>query len=170
MALVVALQDCGLHCTIHVVGQQFRQLPESFEQIKQLLSVEEHPSSCLRKGRWGFVESRTEYVNLLKSCDVVLSTALHDFQGIAILEAAQQGCLPLLPNQLVYPEQFAAAYLYEWHPTPAINADSIVAKLCQWQQPQTRPQLPALEHYAWSQWHASYDLKMTALAANAPVA
>jgi glycosyltransferase involved in cell wall biosynthesis len=170
LALIIALQDSGLHCTIHVVGQQFRQWPQSFEQIKQLLSVGEHPSSCLRMGQWGFVESRIKYVSLLKSCDVVLSTALHDFQGIAILEAAQQGCLPLLPNQLVYPEQFAAAYLYDWHPTPAINADAIVAKLCQWQQPQARPQCPTLDHYAWSQWHVRYDQKMTALAANAPAA
>ena len=170
LALIVALKDSGLHCTIHVVGQQFRQLPDSFEQIKQLLTVDGPASNRLRLGQWGFVESRTEYVSLLKSCDVVISTALHDFQGIAVLEAVQQGCLPLLPNQLVYPEQFAATYLYDWHPAPAINADAMVAKLGEWRRPQARPHCPALDHYAWSQLQARYDLKMTVLATHAPAA
>lgn len=76
---------------LHVVGQQFRQQPAEFEEIKQLLL------ECKALGEWGFIESEASYRRLLCDADVVLSTALHDFQGLSILEAVASGCKPLLP-------------------------------------------------------------------------
>ncbi|MFT7668942.1 MAG: glycosyltransferase involved in cell wall biosynthesis [Planctomycetota bacterium] len=52
----------------------------------------------------GYAESRSEYASLLQSCDLMLSTALHEFFGISTVEAMGAGVTPLLPNRLSYPE------------------------------------------------------------------
>jgi glycosyltransferase involved in cell wall biosynthesis len=62
-------------------------------------------------GCWGYQEPE-QYAALLRGADVVLSTALHDFQGIAVIEAAAHGCCPLVPDGLAYPEWFDAGFRY----------------------------------------------------------
>lgn len=48
--------------------------------------------------------TRSDYVKLLQSGDVVVSTSDHDFFGVAAAEAIAAGCRPLLPDRLGYPE------------------------------------------------------------------
>ena len=43
---------------------------------------------------------------------MILSTALHEFQGLAVLEAVAAGCVPIVPAREAYPELFAAQYSY----------------------------------------------------------
>lgn len=92
--------------TFHIVGQQFRHSPKSLEALRELL----HVRGWL--GRWGFIESIADYQALLCSCHIVLSTALHDFQGLAVLEAVAAGCVPIVPDRMAYRELFASAYRY----------------------------------------------------------
>ena len=57
------------------------------------------------------------YRELLIGADVVASTALQEFFGVAIVEAVAAGAFPVLPNRLAYPElvpaEFAGDVLYE---------------------------------------------------------
>jgi glycosyltransferase involved in cell wall biosynthesis len=59
--------------------------------------------------QWGKVEGREEYARLLFEADVVVSTALHEFFGAAVVEAVYCGCRPVLPRRLSYPELIPAA-------------------------------------------------------------
>lgn len=55
---------------------------------------------------FGFCDNKADYYNWLHSSDIVISTALHEFYGIGILEAINYGCIPFVPKRLVYPELF----------------------------------------------------------------
>lgn len=105
--IVEGLVDSGLRFTFHLIGQQFRKSPDTMTQIVNTLQ------QAGRLGNCGFVESRDDYLALLSQSHVVLSTAQHEFQGLAVLEAVACGCMPLVPNRLVYPELFSFEYCYE---------------------------------------------------------
>jgi len=70
---------------------------------------------------------RVEYRELLRSAGIAVSTARHEFQGLGLLEAASAGCVPLVPDALVYPEVFAAEYRY-----PGGDIGALVERLQQW--------------------------------------
>jgi glycosyltransferase involved in cell wall biosynthesis len=108
----------------HILGQQFRQQPAAFDAITQ-----NHAEQCLHLGH---VASRTDYLAILRRADVVLSTAFHDFQGLAMLEAVACGCRPLAPERLVYPELYPASHLYPSNPAdPEQEAAAIWSRLSQ---------------------------------------
>ncbi|WP_166258050.1 tRNA-queuosine alpha-mannosyltransferase domain-containing protein [Marinobacter salicampi] len=96
---------------LSVVGEQFRSRPPVFDQIHARFSGSiEH---------WGFLECREEYDALLHQADFVISTALHDFQGLAILEAMAAGCQALVPDRLAYREYVPHLNRYESHEADA---------------------------------------------------
>ena len=55
----------------------------------------------------GYAPDRRAYAELLGECDVVVSTARHEFFGISVAEAVAAGCRPLAPRRLAYPEVLA---------------------------------------------------------------
>jgi glycosyltransferase involved in cell wall biosynthesis len=61
--------------------------------------------------------SRQHYLDLLLRSSVVASTAVHEFFGIAMVEAMAAGLVPLLPRALSYPElvppEFHDVVLYD---------------------------------------------------------
>jgi glycosyltransferase involved in cell wall biosynthesis len=87
-----------------LVGQQFRDSPPVFAQIASDFSH--------RLVQFGYLESREDYLALLRGADLVLSTALHEFQGLAVLEAVAAGCIPVVPDRLAYTELYATEFLY----------------------------------------------------------
>lgn len=105
LAILEELERRSIDYDIAILGEQFRSVPKEFEYIKAEFSHH------IRQ--FGFAESRADYLAFLDSSDMVLSTALHEFQGLAVLEAVALGCVPVLPNRQVYPELFASEYLYQ---------------------------------------------------------
>lgn len=91
---------------LHVVGRQFRRVPAEFEQIRALLQAHD------ALGAWGFQQREADYRQLLASADAVVSTAVHDFQGLAVMEAVAAGCHPLVPQRQAYPEWFGGERCY----------------------------------------------------------
>lgn len=105
LAILEELERRELTYEIAILGEQFRSTPKEFEQIQSHFSH--------RITQFGFAESRTDYLAFLANADFVLSTALHEFQGLAVLEAVAMGCVPVLPNRQVYPDLFGDHYLYK---------------------------------------------------------
>lgn len=99
-----ALAGEGVDFRVIVCGQRFRKAPECFEEARSRLGE--------RILHWGFAESRSAYEGLLQRADIAVSTALHEFFGVAMLEAAHFGAYPLVPDRLSYPEIFPAEYRY----------------------------------------------------------
>lgn len=100
------LLDKGVDFRVVVLGQRFGEVPEAFETGRAQLEaagVVDH---------WGYADSREAYFSLLSSCDIVVSTAIHEFFGVAVLEAACLGCFPLVPARLSYPELLPAKHLW----------------------------------------------------------
>lgn len=52
----------------------------------------------------GHASSQADYASLLGSCDLVVSTARHEFYGMALLEGLALGAQPVAPHRLSYPE------------------------------------------------------------------
>lgn len=127
LAIVECLLSESIDFSISIIGQQFRQQPPEFEKIKALL----HKQKPKALKHFGFVESEQVYREALSSADVVLSTALHDFQGIAVLEAVALGCIPLLPDRVVYPEIFPKECLYSGDENISVEAQFAVSILKQ---------------------------------------
>lgn len=82
-----------------VLGEQFGTTPSAMVQLKA--EFQRHLD------HFGFEPDRERYIERLQDADIFISTAQHEFFGLAVMEAAACGCSLLLPNRLCYPELFA---------------------------------------------------------------
>ncbi|MFP4052671.1 MAG: DUF3524 domain-containing protein [Phycisphaerae bacterium] len=95
------LDERGVDFRLSVVGEQFREVPPEFATARR-----RHGRRIVR---WGYQPTREAYVKALREAEVFVSTARHEFFGIAAVEAAACGALPVLPDRLAYPEVFGGA-------------------------------------------------------------
>jgi glycosyltransferase involved in cell wall biosynthesis len=114
---LVKFKQLGFRFKLHVLGQSFRHIPKCFILAKKALA--EHIVT------WGY-QPREKYDAILSQADLVISTALHDFQGLSMLEAIARGAKPIAPNRVAYPEYIAADDLYS---VDSINSEH--ERLCQ---------------------------------------
>jgi glycosyltransferase involved in cell wall biosynthesis len=99
-----ALAGEGVPFRVHVVGERFREQPPAFAAGRAALGT--------RVATFGYLPSRAAYVGILRDADVVVSTAVQEYFGIAVMEAAYCGARPLLPRRLAYPELYPEDCLY----------------------------------------------------------
>lgn len=107
-SVLFQLVDEGCDFKLSVLGENYLEVPAIFEVAKSRLR--DHII------HWGFLPSKQHYYEVLAQADVVVSTANHEFFGVAMLEATHVGCIPICPNRLVYPEIFPSEYLYRTSP------------------------------------------------------
>ncbi|OQA46931.1 MAG: GDP-mannose-dependent alpha-(1-6)-phosphatidylinositol dimannoside mannosyltransferase [Chloroflexi bacterium ADurb.Bin325] len=91
-----ALADEGAAFRVALAGENFRLAPEEFTAARDRLGD--------RLIHYGYAERRGDYARLLWAADIVLSTAIHEFFGVSVVEAIYCGAQPILPDRLSYPE------------------------------------------------------------------
>jgi len=102
-AAIEKLIEDGRELTVHVMGQSFREVPDCFTDFRN--------SHAQYVATWGH-QSVDAYRQVLQNADIVVSAALHDFQGLGMLEAIAAGCIPVAPDRMAYPEYMPADLLY----------------------------------------------------------
>jgi glycosyltransferase involved in cell wall biosynthesis len=93
---MVRLVAQGVDIDVIVCGEPVGETPHSLTNLKERLAE--------RVVHFGYA-SVSEYGDLLRSADIVVSTARQEYFGIAITEAIYCGAFPVLPDRLVYPER-----------------------------------------------------------------
>ncbi|KFD54113.1 hypothetical protein M513_04890, partial [Trichuris suis] len=93
---------------LSVLGEAYEETPECFPAARDFLKE--------RILHWGFIPNKEAYYDILRSSHVVVSTARHEFFGVAMLEATYLGCWPLCPDGLAYREIYPPSCRYR---TPA---------------------------------------------------
>lgn len=154
---VYRLMDEGLEFRVALAGENFRNVPEEFIKAERRLG-----KTLLHQG---FLPA-TRYVELLSRSDVVVSTAHHEFFGVAVVEAIGAGAFPVLPNRLSYPELIPTGHhaqcLYDddeglierirWALTHRSDATAIASDLAGF-----------MSRYGWSSVADTYDTRFTRL-------
>ena len=103
-AALEKLIEEGYSLSVHVMGQSFREVPQCFTDF-----CKDHPDVVTTQGH----QPVEEYRRVLAGADIVVSAALHDFQGLGMLEAIAAGCIPVAPHRMAYPEYIPEELLYQ---------------------------------------------------------
>jgi glycosyltransferase involved in cell wall biosynthesis len=155
-----ALADEGLDFRVALAGENFRVRPAEFVEAQARLGR--------RLIHFGYAASQADYVRLLWQADIVLSTAIHEFFGVGVVEALYCGCAPVLPNRLSYrellPVELHAACLYD-------DFGGLLARLRRFiTQPAQRPAArAAAARFDWGAQAPIYDALVAQVAGGAPV-
>ena len=113
---VTELVASGYEFEVVMTGERFVGQPDEFEALPAILGE--------RLVHFGFAEDY-EYRRLVAGSDIVVSTAIQEFFGIAVTEAMYAGAVPVLPDRLVYPERLPERL----HPHCLYAAGELVGRL-----------------------------------------
>jgi len=147
------LKQRGVSFSVNVVGQRFRKTPAIFDQMREELSN--------HIGAWGYIEERAEYMALIRQSHVVVSTALHDFQGLGVLEATAAGCIPCLPDRLAYREYIPDRFRFASSPDCAETESEALAcrlvELAELHRAGKLPPAPDISSLSWKAMRQRYS-------------
>jgi len=101
-AALEAVEKQGLEFRLALLGENFQACPKPFLDAKKQFKH--------RLVHYGYAKSRSDYEKWLSRGSIVISTAIQENFGMAVVEAVRYGCLPLLPDRLAYPEVLPEKY------------------------------------------------------------
>lgn len=167
--LMNRLDDAGYKFRLILAGEHFEEQPYEFDK-----AFERYAERILH---YGYAEDFEEYSRLLHRADIVVSTAVHEFFGIAIMEAIYCGCHPLLPDRLSYPELIPESLHHPLLHAPVLYKDEeeLFQTLANILEGEERPlPLTTLKHIPepldWRTHVRAYDALIEEVAERAPVA
>ncbi|MFS1523374.1 DUF3524 domain-containing protein [Microbulbifer sp. 2304DJ12-6] len=145
LCILQGLKAKGVDFLLNLMGQSFRSCPEAFKRIQRdfaqhLLAV-------------GYVQDAETYRDTLRNSHVFLSTAYHEFQGLAVMEAAIAGCTPLVPDEQCYPEYYPESLRYTGVADAVVKLASLAAQV------REHSPLPRVEFetFSWKQQRRAYE-------------
>ncbi len=114
---------------------------------------------------------RSEYVDLLGRSSVVVSTAVHEFFGVAMVEAMAAGAVPLLPRALSYPEvvpeRFHDAVLYDAYGDMVRRLRAVLEDVGAARRA-VDGLATTMDRFDWATLAPAYDVALEAVAAGKP--
>lgn len=149
----------GIDFQVALLGESFARMPEIFEKAPGILGD--------RMVQYGYVKSRHEYRQWLDRGHIVISTALQENFGIAVIEAMRHGCLPLLPERLSYPEILPRALHAEYNYADQNELEHKLALLLTRPgrfEEQRKRLSEAMAHYSWTRRIDQFDAELEQLA------
>jgi len=152
------LRERDLPFRLALLGESQQFVPKPFLAAKERLGA--------HLVHYGFVPSRAGYLAWLARADLVISTALQENFGIAVVEAVAAGSYPLLPRTLAYPEllppRLHSRHLYYDLPDLVERTAALLRhpeRLAEGRGERRR----AVERFAWSRMARHYDRLFTRL-------
>jgi glycosyltransferase involved in cell wall biosynthesis len=91
---MLLLAERGIEFRLALLGARPRQTPAALKMLREKLADKI------------IIDEKAEltiYRDTLSRASIVISTSIHEFQGIAIMEAVSAGARPLVPDSLCYP-------------------------------------------------------------------
>ena len=115
------LKEKHIDFKISILGEEMGTRMSCFEDAQKEFSKEiEH---------FGYAESKEDYMKILQKSDVFISTADHEFFGIAAVEAVASGCIPVVPEHLAYPEVLSEFKEFFYKPRSSVALVSLIQKV-----------------------------------------
>jgi glycosyltransferase involved in cell wall biosynthesis len=152
-AALYALQDEGLDFRVALLGERFVRVPPEFEEARTRLGA--------RLVHFGYAKDLAAYARWLWWADIVVSTAIHEFFGTAIVEALYGDCFPLLPWRLTYPDYVPPMYharcLYGDFDDLVVLLRAAILQIEQTRRLSFRDQVA---RYDWSEMAEAYDVAL----------
>lgn len=151
--VLVLLRKKGVAFKLNVIGESFNKVPEIFEEIKNEFSE--------YIDRFGYQPTREDYIQALAESDMVISTAIHEFFGVSVIEGCACGAVPVAPERLAYPEVLCGREEFLYDNTPK----ALCAKIMQlnllrgtqmWEELRSVAQSIAGEYY-WEKISSKMD-------------
>lgn len=130
---LIKLKQKGLNFELALLGERAEKKPEALLQIEQQLSDNIIINQKV---------SRESYLNYLSQANIVVSSAIHEFQGLSILEAVSAGATPLVPDDLCYREQYPEIFRYK-----SGSSEALSAQLADWLENIT-PEAPDVSYWS----------------------
>ncbi len=161
LANLVRLADDGVDFTVALAGANRRVDPREFASAIDRLGD--------RVTHVGVLD-RADYVELLARGDVVVSTARHEFFGIALLEAVAAGAVPLLPDRMSYPEVIPPTF----HPPVLFGPNELYGRfravLTDLDSARRRVEglAASIRRFGWTEVAPRYDAALSAVAEGGP--
>lgn len=151
----------GLDFEVLLLGENFQMHPKEFIEAREKLGP--------RIRQYGYVDSVYDYARFLAMADIVVSTAIQENFGVAVIEAMYCHTLPLLPKRLSYPEilptKFHEQFLY--------NSEAELEKKLRWllreyrNLHETRAEIAqAIAAFHWKERIAEFDALFETMAQN----
>ena len=151
-----ALAARGLDFQVAILGENFRNSPQEFEQARERLGE--------RVIHFGYAQDFAEYARWLHRADILPVTSIHDFFGVSVAEAIYCGCVPLLPHRLNYPQfiplPLRAQYLYR---TDAELAEKVAVAIARHPSPPPTELRAQVARFDWGTLAAVYDDALSAV-------
>jgi len=162
-AALDALTARGFDFRLCLLGQRFR------EASPALATITARHATRLPEN--AHAPTRAAYLAALDQSHIAVSTARHEFFGLATLEALRRGLAPVLPNDLGYPELLPRAlrhapHLFDAASSPEAIADAVeTTTRALWAaELPSEAFLAATDRFQWSRVAPELDAHLSAAA------